>query len=298
MLGVVRSPTAPPAAAAGAAARDPRSVAGERAENFPVALRVLPRRVRHDLRAVYDVVRLVDDTGDEAAGDRTARLEALSAELTGLWAGRGVRTPELVRLAPVARSRRLPQEPFQRLVAANLQDQRVTRYADHDELLAYCALSAAPVGRLVLALFGVPADEPALTASDRVCAGLQLLEHWQDVGEDRRAGRVYLPQDALAAAGVAETDLDGPVAGPALRRLVLAETDRAAGLLAAGPGLVRRLHGWSRPAVAGYLAGGLATVDALRRAGGEVLGTRVRPRRRDVLRHLAAALVGRGGPRR
>src|SRR4051812_15841774 len=313
MLCRVRSPVAPPAgataapaAAAGPAARDPRSVAKERAENFPVALRVLPRAVRHDLRAVYDVVRLADDTGDEGAGDRTGRLEALSAELADLWAGRPVRTPELVRLAPAVRSRRLPEEPFQRLVAANLQDQRVHRYADFDQLLAYCALSAAPIGRLVLALFGVPADGAVTTAADRVCAGLQLLEHWQDVGEDRRAGRVYLPQDALAAAGVAETDLDAPVAGPALRRLVLAETDRAAGLLAAGPGLVRRLRGWPRLAVAGYLAGGLATADALRRAGGEVLGTRVRPRRRDVLRHLGVTLLDAalldvtrtGGPRR
>jgi squalene synthase HpnC len=271
-------------------------VAKERAENFPVALRVLPRAVRADLRAVYDVVRLVDDTGDEAAGDRTARLRALSAELADLWAGREVGTPELVRLAPAVRARELPEEPFQRLVAANLQDQRVTRYADHDELLAYCALSAAPIGRLVLALFGVPADEALTDASDRVCAGLQLLEHWQDVGEDRRAGRVYLPQDALAAAGVAEADLDAPVAGPALRRLVLAETGRAAELLAAGPGLVRRLRGWPRLAVAGYLAGGRATVDALRRAGGEVLGTPVRPRRRDVLRHLGVVLLAGARP--
>src|SRR3954453_22557097 len=107
MLARVRSPvppparaTAAPAAAAGPAARDPRSVAKERAENFPVALRVLPRAVRHDLRAVYDVARLADDTGDEGAGDRTGRLEALSAELADLWAGRPVRTPELVRLVP------------------------------------------------------------------------------------------------------------------------------------------------------------------------------------------------------
>src|SRR3954453_6207636 len=197
MLARVRSPvppparaTAAPAAAAGPAARDPRSVAKERAENFPVALRVLPRAVRRDLRAVYDVVRLVDDTGDEAAGDRTARLEALSAELADLWAGRPARTPELARLAPAVRSRRLPEEPFQRLVAANLQDQRVTRYADRAELLDYCALSAAPIGRLVLALFEAPADAALLAASDRVCAGLQLLEHWQDVGEDRCRGRV------------------------------------------------------------------------------------------------------------
>jgi phytoene/squalene synthetase len=111
------------------------------------------------------------------------------------------------------------------------------------------------------------------------------------VAEDRRAGRVYLPQDALAAAGVPESDLDAPSASPALRRLVLAETGSAAELLESGAGLVRGLRGWSRLAVAGYVAGGRATVDALRRAGGEVLAATPRPRRRDLLRHLAATLA-------
>jgi phytoene/squalene synthetase len=117
------------------AERAAASVTKEQAENFPVALRVLPRRVRADLRAVYDVVRLIDDTGDEARGDRSALLTALSAELAGLWQGRPAATPELARLAPAVD--RLPEEPFQLLIEANLQDQRVTRYADRDELLGY-----------------------------------------------------------------------------------------------------------------------------------------------------------------
>jgi squalene synthase HpnC len=268
----------------------------ERSENFPVALRVLPRVVRVDLRAVYDVVRLIDDVGDEAGGDRTAQLEALSAELSDLWRDRPVSTPALVRLRPTVRARRLPEEPFQHLIAANLQDQRVVRYADRDALLGYCALSAAPIGRLVLAVFAVPADDALLAASDRVCAALQLVEHWQDVAEDRRRGRIYLPQDAMAAAGVLESDLDAPSAGPALRRLVLAETEHAAELLAEGRGLVRRLHGWARWAVTGYVAGGRASVDALRRSGGDVLAATPRPRRGDLLRH-AAVLALPGGPR-
>jgi squalene synthase HpnC len=284
--------TVPPAAAGLAGARERRAVEMERAENFPVALRLLPRVLRVDLRAVYDVVRLIDDVGDEAAGDRTAQLTALADELAGLWQGRPVHTPALVRLVPTVRSRHLPEEPFQRLVAANLQDQRVAGYEDRAQLLAYCALSAEPIGRLVLALFGVPADEAVLAASDRVCTALQLLEHWQDVGEDRRRGRVYLPQDAMRAAGVGEADLDAAEAGPALRGLVLAQTELAAELLASGSWLVSRLHGWARLAVAGYVAGGRATADALRRSGGDVLAATPRPRRRDLLRHLVPTLAG------
>ena len=271
--------------------RAAHAVAKEQTENFPVALRALPARLRTDLRAVYDVLRLVDDLGDEAEGDRTAQLEAFSAELADLWRGTPVTTPALVRLAPTVRARGLSEEPFQRLVQANLQDQVVARYADLDELLGYCALSAAPVGRLVLELFG--AGTPArVELSDRVCAGLQLLEHWQDVAEDRRAGRVYLPQDALAAAGVPETDLDAATTSPRLARLVLAQTAVAEELLTAGPPLVRELRGWARLAVAGYVAGGRATADALRRAGGSVLAGPPRPRRRDVVRHAAALLIG------
>jgi phytoene/squalene synthetase len=141
--------------------RDRPASVKERAENFPVALGILPRFLRVDLRAVYDVVRLIDDLGDEATGDRTAQLATVGAELAQLWRGGSVTTPELRRLLPTVRAHGLPEEPFQRLVRANLQDQQVARYADADELLAYCALSAAPIGRLVLALFDATTDERA-----------------------------------------------------------------------------------------------------------------------------------------
>ena len=44
-------------------------------ENFPVASRLLPKRQRADLLAVYGVARLVDDIGDESTGDRLAELD-------------------------------------------------------------------------------------------------------------------------------------------------------------------------------------------------------------------------------
>lgn len=261
----------------------------QHAENFPVALRLLPRRLRTNLVAVYDVARVIDDLGDHAAGDRTALLTAFGRDLATIWDGGQPQHPVLRRLAPVVAARGLDREPFERLVQANLVDQRVHRYATYQQLRGYCTLSADPVGRIVLALFG--RVTPATTElSDRVCTALQLIEHWQDVAEDRRAGRVYLPQEDFAAFGVTETDLDGPVASPALRRLMAFQLSRAAELLDSGAPLVGLLHGWARLAVGGYVAGGRATLDALRRADGDVLAGPPRPRRRDVLRHLARLL--------
>jgi phytoene/squalene synthetase len=130
----------------------------------------------------------------------------------------------------------------------------------------------------------------AIELSDRVCAALQLIEHWQDVAEDRRAGRLYLPQEDLTAFGVAEAELDGTVASPALRRLMAFQITRAADLLDSGAPLIGLLSGWARLAVAGYLAGGRAALDALRRADGDVLGGAALPRRRDMLRHLVSVL--------
>lgn len=261
----------------------------QHAENFPVALRLLPRRLRTNLVAVYDVARVIDDLGDQAGGDRTALLTAFGRDLATIWDGGQPQHPVLRRLAPVVAARGLDREPFERLVQANLVDQRVHRYATYQQLRGYCTLSADPVGRIVLALFG--RVTPATTElSDRVCTALQLIEHWQDVAEDRRTGRVYLPQEDLAAFGVTETDLDGPVVSPALRRLMAFQLSRAAELLDSGAPLVGLLHGWARLAVGGYVAGGRATLDALRRADGDVLAGPPRPRRRDVLRHLARLL--------
>jgi squalene synthase HpnC len=261
-----------------------------RTENFPVALRVLPRRYRTHLEAVYGFARTVDDLGDESTGDRLANLEAFGADLATIWRGGNPSSPVLARLATTVRATGLPAEPFRRLVEANRQDQRVTSYRTFDDLLRYCTLSADPVGRIVLGVFGVTTEE-RVAWSDKICTALQLVEHWQDVAEDRRAGRVYLPVEDMTRYGVSPADLDEKSTPDAVRKLVAFETDRAAALFREGRPLIKDLRGWARLAVAGFLAGGLATVDALRRAGYDVLATTPRPRRTGVLRHLIAEVA-------
>jgi squalene synthase HpnC len=272
--------------------------ARERAENFPVVLRVLPRRQREELHAVYAFARIVDELGDSAPGDRTAQLHGLDEALTQTWAGRPVVDPVLSRLVSTGVVHALPVEPFRDLVRANLADQTTSRYDTFDDLLGYCRLSAVPVGRIVLGVFDE--DRPGPTRlSDRVCTALQLLEHWQDVGEDRRAGRVYLPQEDLQRHRVTEADLDRPTASATLRSLMRFEIDRAAEILAEGAPIVGQLRGWARPCVAGFVAGGEATVAALRRTDGDVLGRSARPSRPGTLVRLVAltARGSRGGRR-
>jgi squalene synthase HpnC len=186
----------------------------------------------------------------------------------------------------------VPIEPFLDLVEANRVDQRVTRYETFDDLLGYCTLSAAPVGRVVLHIAGA-ATEQNLAYSDAVCAGLQVLEHCQDVREDARAGRIYLPASDLRNAGVDDDELTVALTSPKLRQVTAAQVARAEALLESGRPLVRRLHGWARLAVAGYLAGGQATARALRSADFNVLASTVRPRKTATIAG-AARLMARG----
>ncbi|MFI5063791.1 MAG: squalene/phytoene synthase family protein, partial [Streptosporangiales bacterium] len=199
-------------AAAYLAAEAIGSAAAEQApgENFPVALRVLPARYRRHLQAVYGFARAVDDMGDEAPPeDRLRLLDELEADLGRLYRGLGAAAPSpgggapaapllpappgaadqperadgehlprigVVRdLAPVVTECGVPQQPFTDLIRANRQDQVVTRYATAADLFGYCELSANPVGRIVLHVFGAFTPERAIL-SDRVCTALQLAE--------------------------------------------------------------------------------------------------------------------------
>lgn len=264
------------------------------AENFPVALRLLPRRYRDRLMAVYTFARTVDDIGDEAPPDqRPGLLASLSEDLERLYAGQSGSPPDhpAVRgLADVVTDCGIPMQAFRDLIAANEQDQAVFRYQTFDDLLGYCQLSANPVGQIVLYVFGSYTPERA-EKSDAVCSALQVIEHLQDVAEDYRAGRIYVPLDDLRRHGCSEADLAEPAASPQLRGLIAAEAARAADLLTAGAPLVGQLSGAARLAVAGYLAGGRAALTALARASYDVLAVTPRPSKGRTAVAMASALA-------
>ena len=278
-------------------------------ENFPVALRMLPRRHRQHLMAVYVFARTADDTGDEAPAaerlrllaeleDDVRRLYASLADSRGLTRGEGsaeqdTGPPRLAAVRGLARTVtecEIPVQPFVDLIRANQQDQVVTRYETFDDLAGYCELSANPVGRIVLHVFGCFSPARA-EQSDLICTGLQLAEHWQDVAEDFRAGRIYLPLQDLAGHGCTEQDLAARQTAPMVRELLAFEVGRARSLIDAGAPLIGTLRGAARAAVAGYVAGGRAALAAVAAADYDVLARTPRPGKARTASELAKAFA-------
>jgi len=279
-------------------------------ENFPVAPVFLPRAWRQDLMAVYGFARLVDDIGDgdladggrtdaarlgleaAAADDRVAMLDAFEADLRRVFDGTP-RHPLMTALQPTVRRHGLTPEPFLGLIAANRQDQEVRRYATYDDLLAYCELSANPVGRLVLSITGTSTPE-RVRRSDAVCTALQIAEHLQDVAEDLARDRIYLPAEDMKRFSVEEADLAAPAAGAQVRALVAFEAERARYLLDEGTPLVRSVHGRLRLLLAGFVGGGRAALKAVEGAGHDVLAGSPKATKARLLREVGSTLRREG----
>jgi squalene synthase HpnC len=255
--------------------------------------------------AVYGYARLVDDIGDgdlapggadarhlgmtpALAEDRLALLGAFEADLWRVFDATP-HHPLLRALQPTVRRRSLTPEPFLGLIEANRQDQLVRRYKTYGDLLAYCELSANPVGRLVLQITGTDGPE-RVRLSDAVCTALQIIEHLQDVTEDLGRDRVYLPAEDMRRFQVTEADLAAGTANAAVRALVAHEAGRARKLLDEGTPLVGSVHGRLRLLLAGFVAGGRAALTAIEAAGHDVLPGPPKPTRAHLLREVGAVL--------
>jgi squalene synthase HpnC len=279
-------------------------------ENFPVAPGFLPRAWRRDLMAVYGFARLVDDIGDGdladggrqdavrlgldpgLAGDRIAMLDAFETDLRRVFDGAPTH-PLLLALQPTVRRHRLTPDPFLGLIAANRQDQRVRRYATYDDLLAYCELSANPVGRLVLSITGTSTPD-RIRHSDAVCTALQIAEHIQDVAEDLGRDRIYLPAADMKRFAVEEADLTAPSADRRVRALIAFEAERARDLLDEGTPLVGSVRGRLRLLLAGFVGGGRAALKAVEGAGYDVLAGSPKATKPGLLREVGSALRRKG----
>jgi hydroxysqualene synthase len=219
-----------------------RSGKTHRDENFPVASWIIHRRHRALILAFYNFVRTADDIADHATLDASEKLRYLDLLEAGLL-GQGDRQPEAVKLRKALAERGMaPRHALDVLVAFRM-DVTKLRYENWDEVIHYCRYSAMPVGRFMLDVHGESTSTWA--ASDALCAGLQINNHLQDCGKDYRdLNRVYLPRDALAAAGASVEQLGGDRAPPPLLRCLQAVALRTEVLLDESKSLGAEVKDW------------------------------------------------------
>ena len=209
-----------------------RSGKGHRDENFPVASHLVHPRFRAPILAFYEFVRVADDIADHAELVPEKKL-ALLDRLEGSLLGQNDADAEGVRLRAALTERSLTPRHAQDLLDAFRLDVTKLRYANWDELMHYCSLSAMPVGRYVLDVHGE--SRATWPASDAICAALQIINHIQDCRNDfRNLDRVYVPLDYMVLAGTNVAALDAPRAAPELLACLHKLAARTAGLLRDG----------------------------------------------------------------
>src|SRR5277367_4582727 len=251
-----------------------RNLARSHYENFSVATWFLPKKLRQDFVNIYAYCRISDDLGDEV-GDASASLALLDewqGELDACYAG-CPRHPVFVALAETVRKFDIPKHEFSDLLIAFRQDQTVTRFETFDDVLAYCRYSANPVGHLVLYLCDYH-DAERQQLSDHTCTALQLANFWQDISDDYRKGRIYLPLEDLRRFCVTEDDIAISRNSPAFVELMKFEVERARDWFRRGLPLIQQVDRELAVDLDLFSRGGQEILNAIVAQGYAVLGNR------------------------
>ena len=216
-----------------------QSLAGRHYENFPVASRLLPKKLRKHVAALYGFARIADDFADEGEyeGVRRERLLDWRAQLNDL---EHPRHPVFLALKHTIRELDLPIQLFDDLLSAFLQDTEKKRYSTFEEVLDYCRRSANPVGRIVLLIHGYK-DNVLFELSDRICTALQLANFWQDLSVDLKKDRIYIPDEDFQRFGYSEADLRMGVVNEKFLALMKFEVGRTSALFEEGRPLANKL---------------------------------------------------------
>jgi 15-cis-phytoene synthase len=234
------------------------------AKNFAYGIMVLPRAKRQAIAAIYAFARTVDDVadGDLPPEEKRAGLEELRAALE-----RDPEDPVFVALCDARERFGIPREPLEALIDGGLQDLEQSTYADFAELRGYCEKVAGAVGLACVPVYGSDDTEHAMTLG----IALQLINIIRDVDEDRQLGRVYLPQDELAAFEVEEL-----APSPQFRELMAFEAERARSYLAEGLRLLDSLDRRSALCVGTFAGLYRETLDRIEASGFDVFGEKTR----------------------
>lgn len=255
--------------------------AREHYENFPVASLLLPKDKRRCVAAIYAFAREADDFADEARHDgrRLVLLSDWRARLERAARGEAD-DPIFIALADTIARHQLPVQLLHDLISAFEQDVRISAYETFADVLAYCRLSANPVGRLVLHLFG-RTSPGLLEQSDAICTALQLTNFWQDVAVDRDKGRCYIPQEDMRQFGCTDAAIREGAATPAFVAMMRFEVERTRALFLRGSRLPLTVGGRLGFELRLVRLGGMRVLDKIERAGCDVFKRRPQLRAAD-----------------
>lgn len=244
-------------------------------ENFPVASRLLPKRLRRPIAVIYAFARTADDIADEGHAPAEQRLRQLEAYGQQLEHSELHDDPVLLALNHIIQSYDLPRELFHDLLTAFKMDVTQTRYRDFSEVLSYCRYSANPIGRLLLHLnHRVSAD--TVKYADAICTALQLINFYQDLVQDyTENNRIYIPLDEMQDHGVTEAHFRSRHSDKAMQNLMALQIRRAHTMLLSGRQLGTMLPGRMGLELRMVIAGGLRICQKLQNHQGNVFA---RPR--------------------
>ena len=271
-------------------------------ENFNVVSKLLPEGIKEHLTNIYNYCRYIDDIGDLSLGKREENLRRAEQDLKEALDG-ATNNKIFSAIATTVKKTSAPEKNLFDLIEANFMDQTIKKYDTFEQLCDYCKLSANPVGRLVLAAFGAYNDENA-KLSDLICTSLQIIEHLQDIAEDYAEGRIYLPKEDLEKFHVEESMLEGkartskaksklfeldfnrdvPAIADELKRLLSFECGRARQLMLEGSPLLNALPSVAaKVAIAGFIGGGLAQLEAIEKSNYNVINIEIKASKISVV---------------
>jgi hydroxysqualene synthase len=248
---------------------DNARVSDQHYENFPVASWLCPPQFRAAIKAIYNFARTADDIADEGDASVEVRLALLATYRDDLFRALQGGEPSkqwphvFASLRSAHERHDLPLPCLTRLLDAFRQDVLNPSYPSREQLLDYCALSANPVGHLLLHLYGID-DENSLAQSDAICSALQLINFWQDLSVDVPRHRIYVPEADLVAYGLDRVNLGAAASAVASQRLVADLCCWAEQLMRVGAPLALRIPGRAGWELRFVVQGGLRILSKLR----------------------------------
>ena len=269
-------------------------------ENFTVASFLLPRQIRQAFYPIYSYCRWADDLADESPDNQTAlaALDDWNSQLDDCYQGK-TEHPIFIALKPIIDEYSIPKSLFADLISAFRLDQTQEEYDSREDLLEYCKLSANPVGRIVLHL-AQTTDEDSLILSDKICTGLQLANHWQDVARDKRRktssgssdSRRYVPLNDMLSCGYSLEEFQNEVYNPAFVETMSRLCDWADLFFIEGRPLVSRVPRSFKTDIKLFILGGQKIVEAIRLVDFNVWSNRPTISHWSKFRLLLKALTG------